>query len=74
VNGGATISIYDFANQLVREMRIPASGIRAGERYTTSMTWDGYNGEGDRVAIGAYFFVVEYADGSTDWGKFAVIH
>jgi hypothetical protein len=74
VDGAATISIYDFANQLVREMRIPGSGIRAGERYTTSMTWDGYNGKGDRVAIGAYFFVIEYSDGSTDWGKFAVIH
>jgi hypothetical protein len=73
-DGGATISIYDFANQLVREMRIPGTSVHAGERYTTALTWDGLNGKGDLVGVGAYFFVIEYADGSTDWGKFAVIH
>ena len=73
VDGAVTISIYDFANQLVRELWIDEP-IEAGVPYTTVASWDGFNGKGDLVAIGTYFYVIEYSNGDTDWGKIAVIH
>lgn len=75
--GGAsiTIEIYDFAmNKVARpvENRFFPPG-----RYTGSTRgvaeWDGLNGKGDVVAVGVYYFKVEYSTGDVRWGKLAVI-
>jgi len=70
-----TLEIYDFAMNLVRRVidnQFYSAGIYptagAGRR-----TWDGYNGKGDRVAVGMYYFKVEYSTGEVRWGKLAVI-
>ncbi len=36
-------------------------------------TWDGLNGKGDEVAVGVYYFKVEYSTGEVRWGKLVVI-
>jgi len=71
-DGPVTISIYDFANQLVRSFHI-AKDLSAGVQYDEQIVWDGRNGKGDLVAVGTYFFVIEYENGDTHWGKLAVI-
>jgi len=43
-------------------------------QYDDAVVWDGRNGKGDRVAVGTYFFTIEYANGDVHWGKLAVIH
>ncbi len=73
VDGAATVSIYDFANQLVKSFYLPGP-LSAGVQYDEQIAWDGRNGKGDLVAIGTYFFVIEYSGGKTHWGKLAVIH
>lgn len=74
---GATVSVevYDFAmNKVARPIdnRFFAQG-----RYTGSTRgvaeWDGHNGKGDVVAVGVYYFKVEYSTGEIRWGKLAVI-
>lgn len=72
VDGAITLSIWDFANNLVREFNVP--GLSAGVQYDEAVNWDGRNGKGDRVAIGTYFFTIEYANGDVHWGTLAVIH
>ncbi len=70
-----TLEIYDFAMNLVRRV-IDNQPYPAGV-YPTALagrrTWDGLNGKGDRVAIGVYYFKVEYSSGEVRWGKLAVI-
>ncbi len=70
-----TLEIYDFAMNLVKRVlnnREYVAGI-----YPTSgsnrVTWDGFNGKGDKVAVGVYYFKVEYSTGEVRWGKLAVI-
>jgi len=70
-----TIEIYDFAMNLVRRIvdnRLYPKGI-----YPTvgsfRPTWDGYNGQAEKVAVGMYHFKVEYSTGEVRWGKLAVI-
>ncbi|MBD3297197.1 MAG: hypothetical protein GF341_00945 [candidate division Zixibacteria bacterium] len=72
VDGPVTISIYDFAN---REVRIVTDGEQrfADQTYHESDIWDGRNGKGDLVAVGTYFYVIEYSNGDVHWGKMAVI-
>jgi hypothetical protein len=71
-----TIEVYDFAMNLVRR---PVDGIwyEAGYfpdiREGRNPSWDGYNGRGDMVAVGVYYFKVEYSTGEVQWGKLAVI-
>ena len=36
-------------------------------------TWNGLNERGDPVAVGGYYFKVEYSTGEVRWGKLAVI-
>ena len=70
-----TLEIYDFAMNLVSRVvdnQFYPAGIypQAG---TYRRTWDGYNGKGEQVAVGMYYFKVEYSSGVTRWGKLAVI-
>ena len=70
----ASISIYDFAMNLVREVnsnvaRQPGELVSGRE----SDKWDGQNGEGRYVAPGMYYFRVKFSNGETQWGKLAVI-
>lgn len=67
-DGLVTIKIYDFAMNLVREIR---SGTKEGGKEYDEI-WDGKNDEGDVVANGTYFFKVE-ARGQTEWGKVVVV-
>lgn len=65
-----TVKIYDFAMNLVRvvaENRYRAGGSDYFE------TWDGYNGRGDMVATGFYYFKVSYSTGQVRWGRLAII-
>jgi len=70
-----TIEIYDFAMNLVAR-------VIDNESYPTGIypgaggyrvTWDGYNGKGEQVAVSVYYFKVEYGSGDVRWGKLAVI-
>ncbi len=70
-----TIEIYDFAMNLVARVIDNESyppGIYPGAG-GYRVTWDGYNGRGDQVAVGVYYFKVEYGGGDVRWGKLAVI-
>jgi len=72
VDGPVKITIYDFSNCKVIE--IDDWVLRqAGTQYDQTHSWDGRNERGDVVATGTYFFVVEYADGSTQWGKLVIL-
>jgi hypothetical protein len=70
-----TLEIYDFAMNLVSrpidDVYYPAGIYPNGdfERFT----WDGRNDNGDVVAVGVYYFKVEYSTGEVRWGKLAVI-
>lgn len=70
-----TIEIYDFAMNLVRRV-LDHQFLPAGVYPTAGLgrpTWDGFNGDGRQVAIGIYYFKVEYSTGEVRWGKLAVI-
>jgi len=67
-DGYVTIKIYDFAMNLVKEIK---AGQRIGGREYDE-TWEGKNDEGEVVANGTYFFKVE-ANAQTEWGKIVVI-
>lgn len=77
-DAAVTIEIYDFAMNLVAR---PVDNVTypAGTYHGTSAgggqgpTWDGYNGKGDLVAVGMYYFKVSYSTGDARWGKIAVI-
>ena len=70
-----TIEIYDFAMNLVR--RVVDNQLFLAGTYPTAgsgrVVWDGLNGRGDPVAVGMYYFKVEYSTGEIQWGKLAVI-
>lgn len=71
-DGPVTIKIYDYANNLVKT--VTDGALREGGRqYDELDIWDGRNGEGEVVAVGTYFFVIEYSGGETHWGKLVVI-
>ena len=67
-DGYVSIKIYDFAMNLVKEIK--AGQKMGGIEYDE--IWDGKNDQGDVVANGTYFFKVE-APGQTEWGKIVVI-
>ncbi|MCD6250628.1 MAG: hypothetical protein J7J98_09890 [candidate division Zixibacteria bacterium] len=73
--GTVTLEIYDFAMNLVARpldnVELPA-GIYPPQG-SQGVTWDGYNAQGDMVAVGIYYFKVEFQNGDTRWGKLAVI-
>jgi len=73
--GSVTVEVYDFAMNLVARPVdkvyyqagiYPAQGVQG-------ITWDGLNERGDLVAVGIYYFKVEFQSGETRWGKLAVI-
>ncbi|MBN1212241.1 MAG: hypothetical protein JXA92_06650 [candidate division Zixibacteria bacterium] len=71
-----TVEVYDFAMNLVRRPvdRVwYEAGYFPDVREGRNPTWDGYNGRGDRVAVGMYYFKVEFSTGEVQWGKLAVI-
>ena len=77
-DASVTIEVYDFAMNLVARPidNLPYAagtyhGVSAGGGQ--GPTWDGYNGKGDLVAVGMYYFKVSYSTGETRWGKIAVI-
>lgn len=74
-NTQVTIEVYDFAMNLVARVidnvSYPA-GIYPGTGGLRT-TWDGYNGRGDQVAVGVYYFKVQFSSGDARWGKLAVI-
>ncbi len=70
----ASISVYDFAMNLVRRVstnvsRMPGDVVHG----LPSDNWDGKNGVGEVVAPGIYYFKIEFSDGANVWGKVAVI-
>jgi len=67
-DGYVTIKIYDFAMNLVREIK--AGQKMAGKEYDE--IWDGRNDEDEVVANGTYFLKLE-GSGQTEWGKIVVI-
>ncbi len=70
-----TIEIFDAAMNLVRRVvdnEEFSPGVYQG-RQTGVNRWDGHNGKGDKVAVGVYYFKVEYSTGEVRWGKLAVI-
>ncbi|HUU46199.1 MAG TPA: hypothetical protein VM118_10755, partial [Acidobacteriota bacterium] len=72
VSGDVTITVYDFANNVVTVLT-RGEYRNAGIQYDESVVWDGRNGDGDVVAVGTYFFVIEYENGDVHWGKIAII-
>ncbi len=70
-----TLDIYDPAMNLVARLldnRDLAPDVYQG-RNSGIPSWDGRNGRGDQVAVGMYYFKVEYSTGEVRWGKLAVI-
>jgi len=73
--GDVTLEVYDFAMNLVAR---PIDNVHydAGvypDGQLPGITWDGHNGKGDVVAVGVYYFKVEFESGQVRWGKLAVI-
>ena len=70
--GNVTITIFDFANNVVKKVADGAS--REGNvQYDDLDTWNGRNSKGDAVAAGVYFYLLESTGGDKLWGKFMVI-
>lgn len=70
-----TIEVYDFAMNLVKRVAdnyaLPAGNYPGSG--SERITWDGLNGEGEKVAVGVYYFKVVLSGGETRWGKLAII-
>ncbi len=71
----ASISVYDFAMNLVRQVSSNVSRVpgQIAHDLTASDKWDGTNGNGEQVAPGIYYFKIEFSNGDNVWGKVAVI-
>lgn len=70
-----TLNIFDFAMNLVTQVidnQFYPPGIYPAEG-SFRPTWDGRNDKGEQVAVGVYYFKVEYSTGEVRWGKLAVI-
>lgn len=70
--GDVTITIYDFANNVVRKV-LDGAPRQGNLQYDDLDTWDGKNSQGDEVAAGVYFYLLESTGGDKLWGKFMVI-
>jgi hypothetical protein len=68
--GNVTIQIYDARSSLVRTL---ASGEARSERTQIYQPWDGRNDNGEEVANGVYFYVIESSGGEKAVGKIAVL-
>lgn len=69
-NAKVTIKIYDAGSNLVR---ILFEDIQQNAAEEQSVTWDGKNGDGDIVANGVYFFVIETSEAERAVGKIAIL-
>jgi hypothetical protein len=69
-NAKVTVKIYDAGSNLVR---ILVEDIQQNAAEEQSITWDGKNGDGDIVANGVYFFVIETSEDERGVGKIAVL-
>ncbi len=70
-----TLEIFDFGMNLVTTVidnQFFAAGIYPGTGQERK-TWNGRNDRGDQVAVGMYYFKVEYSTGEVRWGKLAVV-
>ena len=83
-----TIEVYDFAMNLVRRV-IDNQFFAADfyPNLTASVVWEDpddeiiplnrqgnlFNGQGDQLAVGMYYFKVVFSTGETRWGKLAII-
>ena len=65
-----TVEVYDFAMNLVRVLADDKPRAGGADYFET---WDGYNGRGDMVAVGMYYFKVSYSTGEQRWGRLAII-
>lgn len=65
-----TVKIYDFAMNLVRTIAENKSRAGGGSYFET---WDGYNADGDMVAVGIYYFKISYSTGEERWGRLAIV-
>jgi hypothetical protein len=65
-----TLEVYDFAMDLVR---IVTDGEFRTEGIYSTDYWDGRNGRGDRVAVGMYYYKLEFSSGEIHWGKLAIV-
>jgi hypothetical protein len=67
--GRVSVSIYDFAMDLVKEV---VRGEFVPGDQSTEFYWDGTNRQGNRVANGVYFYKID-GPGNSTWGKLMVI-
>jgi hypothetical protein len=74
-SGTVTLEIYDFAMNLVATPidNVYHAAAIYPDQGSQGFTWDGLNDRGDLVAVGVYYFKVEFESGETRWGKLAVI-
>ncbi len=70
--GNVTITIYDFANNVVKKV-LEGAPREGNLQYDDLDTWNGKNSQGDAVAAGVYFYLLESTGGDKLWGKFMVI-
>jgi hypothetical protein len=68
--GNVTIQIYDARSSLVRTL---VSGEARHERTQIHEPWDGRNDNGEDVANGVYFYVIDSSSGEKAVGKIAVL-
>ena len=73
VDGTAKITVFDFSNRVVAIIE-PDVQLQAGVQYDHTHYWDGNHSDTDEsVAVGTYFFVIEFSNGSTQWGKLVIL-
>jgi len=65
-----TIKIYDAGGNIVKTV---IDGIQQTATEEQNVMWDGKNGDGDVVANGVYFFVIETSANERVVGKIAVL-
>jgi len=68
--GNITIKIYDVSGKVVRTL---IDNISKAAQTEFSQRWDGKNGEGQVVANGVYFYVIQSSSGERAVGKAAVL-
>ncbi|SYZ73896.1 exported hypothetical protein [Candidatus Zixiibacteriota bacterium] len=72
-NAGVSISVYDFAMNLVKDVMKSEYRIGGPDAAYAIDKWDGRNGKGDIVAAGIYYFKVALSTGEVYWGKLAIV-
>ncbi len=65
-----SISLYDFASRLVRELAVREPRSGQGYHY---INWDGRDDDGDLVANGVYFYRLSTDNGDLAFGKVVVL-